>query len=739
MSQVADKTGTTSTRAKRRRLSRGVVTVGLLGLVFLLFGLSGSQYQAKLSQVEKNDNAAFLPSSAESTKVNNEAQLYQSVQAIPGFVVYQRPGGLTSRDRTAIAAEARGFRFIHGVVSDQVGAPQYASDGTAAVAVPLVGKYGKVSVQGDTLKDVEEDVLKDARAGVPPGLVVHSAGPAGLLVALIDSFNGIDGTLLLAALLIVILILLLVYRSPILWIFPLLGAVVSLGAASFVVYMLAKHQVLTLNGQSSGILSVLVLGVGTDYALLLTSRYREELHNYDSRVEAMTKAWRRASTTIAASGTTVILGLLTLSFGELNSDRSLGPVSAIGVACTVVAMLTFLPLALTVMPRGIFWPRVPRADRAADVATQGPWNTIAGFVGRNDRRVWLTAAVALAICALGITTLKAGGLPTTQGFTNQPDAVVGQQIYDVHFAQGSGAPAQITANVSSIPQVMRAVARVPGVSRAPGSVCIEPDYAKIAKLDAGRSATAAGSAANCPSPQLSVSPERGRLIVDATLTSSYDTQQAYDTVVRIRSAVHAIPGAGALVGGEAAVNYDTIQAARHDRNLVIPIVLVVILIILMALLRAVLAPILLVVSVVLSFTATLGISAFFFNHVFHFAGADPSFPLFVFVFLVALGVDYNIFLMTRVREETLSFGTQGGILRGLSVTGGVITSAGLVLAATFAVLRIIPLVFLSELGFAVALGVLLDTIVVRSLLVPALTHDIGKRIWWPSRLAKTAD
>jgi RND superfamily putative drug exporter len=714
--------------------------VGLLGLIFLLFGLSGSQYQGKLSQVEKNDNAAFLPSSAESTKVNNEAQLYQSVQAIPGFVVYQRPGGLTGSDRAAIAAEARGFRFIHGVVSDQVGVPQYASDGaTAAVAVPLVGKYGKVSVQGDALKNVEEDVLKGARAGVPPGLVVHSAGPAGLLVALINSFNGIDGTLLLAALLVVILILLLVYRSPVLWIFPLLGAVVSLGAASFVVYMLAKHQVLTLNGQSSGILSVLVLGVGTDYALLLTSRYREELHNYDSRLEAMIKAWRRASTTIAASGTTVILGLLTLSFGELNSDRSLGPVSAIGVACTVVAMLTFLPLALTVMPRGIFWPRVPRADSAADVATQGPWNAIAGFVGRNDRRVWLTAAAALAICAIGVTTLRAGGLPTAQGFTNQPDAVVGQQIYDADFAQGTDAPAQITANVSSISQVMAAVSRVPGISRAPGSVCVEPDYAKIAKLVAGGSGTTPSSTAGCPPPQLSVSPERGRLIVDATLTSSYDTQQAYDTVVRIRSVVHAIAGADALVGGEAAVNYDTLQAARHDRNLVIPIVLVVILIILMALLRAVLAPILLVASVVLSFTATLGISAFFFNHVFHFIGADPSFPLFVFVFLVALGVDYNIFLMTRVREETLSFGTRRGILRGLSVTGGVITSAGLVLAATFAVLRIIPLVFLSELGFAVALGVLLDTIIVRSLLVPALTHDIGKQIWWPSHLTKTAD
>jgi RND superfamily putative drug exporter len=232
-----------------------------------------------------------------------------------------------------------------------------------------------------------------------------------------------------------------------------------------------------------------------------------------------------------------------------------------------------------------------------------------------------------------------------------------------------------------------------------------------------------------------VSPQNGRLLVDANLNYNYDNPRAYQTVRLIRAAVAAIPGAHALVGGQAAVNYDTNQAARHDRNLVIPIVLVVILVILMLLLRAVLVPILLVASVVLSFTATLGISALFFNHAFHYPNADPGFPLFVFVFLVALGVDYNIFLMTRVREETLSVGTRQGILRGLAVTGGVITSAGVVLAATFAVLRVIPLVFLNELGFTVALGILLDTLIVRSLLVPALSHDIGERIWWPSRLA----
>ena len=463
MTDVADKAKLPSDRRQRIRLSRGPVIIGLLGLVFLLVGLSGGSFQGKLSKVEKNDNTAFLPSSAQSTKVDNEASRYQSVQAVPGFVVYQRSSGLTPADRTAIDAAVDTFRRIPGVAADQVGVPQYAADGaTASVAVPLVGKYGNVSVSGDTLKNVEKAVLEAARAGVPAGLSVHTAGPAGLLAALIDSFGGIDGTLLLVALLVVIVVLLLIYRSPFLWFFPLLSAVLALGTASLIVYELAKHGVLILNGQSTGILSVLVLGAGTDYALLLTSRYREELHNYDSRIQAMTTAWRRASTAIVASGTTVILALLTLTFGELNSDRSLGPVCAIGIACTVAVMLTFLPLALTVMPRGIFWPRVPRLDYVGDPATRGPWHTLARFVARHDRRAWVSAAAALAICAVGLTTLKTGGLSISQGFTNHPDAVVGQKLYDAHFPAGSGAPTQITANVSAAPQIIAAIARVPG-------------------------------------------------------------------------------------------------------------------------------------------------------------------------------------------------------------------------------------------------------------------------------------
>ena len=718
-------------------------------MLWLIFGLAGGSFQGKLASVQKNSNTAFLPASAPSTKVNDLAQKFQSVQAVPGFVVYQRQGGLSAADRSAIEAEVARFKALPGVDATQVGSDEFASDGaTASVSVPLVGQNGSVSVSGTTLASVEKSVLALARAGVPRGVVVHSAGPGGLLVALIDSFSGIDGALLAAAGLVVVVILLVVYRSPVLWFFPLFSAVLALGAASLVVYELAYHNLITLNGESQGILSVLVLGAGTDYALLIVSRYREELHNYDSRLEAMTKAWKRASAPIAASATTVILGLLCLEFGELNSDRSLGPVCAIGIACTLAVMLTFLPLALTVVPRGVFWPRVPRVDHEGDPVTHGAWSRFAKAVVAHDRPTWIVTAVVLAGLATAVVSLNPGMLSTSQTFTNKPDAVVGQQIYDAHFPQGAGAPVQIVADTAAVPSVISEVSRIPGVATAPGSVCVEADYARLAASFSGASAggaSAGGASASqvapvgsggCVPPRFQVSPVDGKLLVDATLKSVYTSPQATATMLRIRAAVAAIPGAHALVGGETAVNYDTAQAVRHDRNLIIPVVLVVILAVLMALLRSVLGPVLLVATVILSYLATLGVSALVFSHLFGFAHADQSLPLFAFVFLVALGVDYNIFLVTRIREEAAIHGTRQGVTRGLAVTGGVITSAGVVLAATFAVLGVLPLVFLAELGFSVAFGVLLDTIVVRSVLVPGLAHDIGRRFWWPSKLAK---
>jgi RND superfamily putative drug exporter len=734
--QVTDESSAAPPSGPRR--TRGCYVIAALAAFWFLFGAAGGSYQGKLAEVQKNDQAAYLPNSAESTKVNTEAEKFQPVQVIPGFIVYERKSGLTPADKAKITADAPAMRGVKGVASDQVRPPQFAADGKVAnVGVPLIGKTGDVSVDGADLSKVEKKVIDIARAGAPIGLTIHSAGPGGLLVAFVDSFNGIDGTLLIAAGLVVILILLVVYRSPVLWFFPLFSATLALGAAALIIYQLAKHNVLTLNGQSQGILSVLVIGAGTDYALLLVSRYREELHNYDSRVAAMSKAWRGAAPAIAASATTVIIGLLCLTLGELNSDRSLGPVCAIGIACTVGVMLTFLPAFLVLFGRWVFWPRIPHVDHQADIATHGMWGRFAASLGRRPRRYWVLGTVLLLICIAGIGGLKTGGLTVTDSFTTTPDAVHGQQIFDRSFDQGAGAPARITAAVGKTDAVLAAVAGVPGVEQGPGAVCVAPDFIRIAQRV--KSGQVPNLTSGCAPPALRVLPVNGRIIVDANLSDRYDTSQATTTVKAIRTAVRGISGAHALVGGSTAINYDTQQASRHDRNLIIPIVLLVILLVLGLVLRSIVAPVLLIASVVISFAAALGVSALVFNHVFHFANSDPSFPLFVFVFLVALGIDYNIFLMTRVREEALQHGTRSGILRGLAVTGGVITSAGAVLAATFTVLGVLPLVFLAELGFAVAFGVLLDTILVRSIVVPALSHDIGRRIWWPSKLAAGAE
>jgi putative drug exporter of the RND superfamily len=750
------------TGAKPRRPRVVWVFAGFAVLFFLVGGAGGS-YQGKLADVQKNDNSSFLPDSADSTKVANEQDKFSHIQSIPGFVVFQRDGGLTAADRTWITGSVVKFKATEGVAADEVGVPEIKDD-VAAVAVPLVGKKGDKFVNGPDLVDAEKAVLKAARTGAPAGLEIHSAGAGGVIVAFIDAFSGLDSTLLFAAGAVVIAILLVVYRSPILWAFPLVCAILALGAASIVIYNLAKHDVITLNGQSQGILYVLVIGAGTDYALLLISRYREELHDHDRPLDAMIAAWKGAAPPILASAVTVILGLICLTFAELNSTAGLGPVCAIGIACTVVLMLTVLPglllfagyFANWLWPVGwyrlirnfkrnrkmdgrwLFWPRRPRLDHQTDIlVVHGVWGRFSNTLASHYRRGWVATGLVLIVCVIGVFTLKTDGLPTEKGFTNTPDAITGQKIYDANFDKGAGAPAVILTSADKAQAVIDRVSQVDGVAQTPGAVCVRLDYQKAAaylKTHPQLAQQAAG-AHPCPPAFLQVTPVDGRTLVEATLTSTYDSHAAYDTVKRIRSAVDDIGGADALVGGQSAVNLDVQDASRHDNRLVIPLVLAVILLVLAVVLRALIAPIILIATVVLSFVASLGVSAVFFNHVFHFANADPAFPLFAFIFLVALGIDYNIFLMTRVREETLEHGTRQGIVRGLAVTGGVITSAGAVLAATFVVLGVLPIVFLAEIGFAVAFGVLLDTIVVRSILVPSLGHEIGKKIWWPSRLA----
>ncbi|HET7172747.1 MAG TPA: MMPL family transporter, partial [Nocardioidaceae bacterium] len=407
-----------------------------------------------------------------------------------------------------------------------------------------------------------------------------------------------------------------------------------------------------------------------------------------------------AGPAVLASSSTVIAGMLCLLLAETNSTKGLGPVAAIGVGVGLLAMLTLLPALLVICGRWVFWPVRPSYGSPEPTAT-GVWAGVGQWLRPRARRVWISTAVLLAIASLGIISLDATGLTNKDSFTTTPDSVVGETVLSQHFPAGSASPVVIVSTAQRAPAVVRTSRETPGIA-----VVSRP--------------VVSGAAA----------------LVQATLSAPPDSQAAYDTIDRLRANVHSIRGADALVGGATAVELDVERAAAHDRNLIIPIVLAVVFLILALLLRALVAPLLLIITVVLSFGAALGISALCFRYLLGFHGADTALPLFVFVFLVALGIDYNIFLMTRVREESLALGSRRGALVGLGATGGVITSAGLVLAGTFSVLATLPMVAFAEIGFAVAFGVLLDTIVVRSILVTSLNLDFGRHMWWPSRLSR---
>jgi putative drug exporter of the RND superfamily len=671
-------------------------------LVFwiVVFGVAGP-LAGKLNSAQKNDASAWLPKNAESTQVVDLAKKFTPSDIFPALVVYERTGGaVTAADRAKVAADIQRFAGVQDVAGKVLG-PIPAKDGRALqVVVPI-----KIAEEGNGWEQLGPriaDMRSIARAGAGE-LGVYVTGPAGYFADFANVFSGFDSTLLYITAAIVMVILLLTYRSPVLWLLPLTCVFVALTAAQAVIYLLARHAGLTVNGQSAFILTVLVFGAGTDYALLLTARYREELRRHADRHEAMAVALHRAAPAIIASASTVILSLLTLLVAELSSTKSLGPVMAIGVAVGLCAMLTLLPALLVIFGRWVFWPLRPTLG-SAEPTERGLWARIGNRMARRPRIVWLVTAVVLGSLALGLTGLKANGLESKESFRTKPEAVAGEEALARHFPAGAGNPVQVVGRADAAEQLQSALSGTPGVTAVTRPV-VRDGYA----------------------------------YVEGTLTSAADSQASYTTVERLRSRVHAIPGADAKVGGGSAVNLDIQRASRHDRNLVVPLVLAVVLVILGIVLRAIVAPLVLVATVVLSFAAALGVSAQAFDHVFGFAGADPSFPLWTFVFLVALGVDYNIFLMTRVHEETGRHGPRRGALIGLAATGGVITSAGVVLAGTFAALGTLPLVFVTEIGFAVAFGVLLDTFIVRSVLVTALNLDLGRWMWWPSSLFRKPD
>ena len=590
-----------------------------------------------------------------------------------------------------------------------------SQDGEALLAnIPLNGNAIAELLPNDepvlpaVVEALREDLEPIAKAN---GFESYVTGPAGLLGDLFGAFGSIDSTLLLTTLAVVAVILIVVYRSPVLWIIPLLSALFALSTAGGIVYLLAKNDIIDVDGQSQGILSVLVIGAATDYALLLIARYREELHLFENRFDAMRAAYKGVWEPILASGSTVAISLLVLLFSQLTNTAGLGPIGAIGIVVSMFTILTLLPALLLIFGRWIFWPRIPENDGDDHVMT-GYWSKIANSIARNPRKAWIITGVVLLAFASASTTLKADGIGTVDTFTGNPESVVGQRLLEKHFPGGQGDPTQIVVAADKIGAVTAAVKNAPGVTE------VVPMLDGMA-LDGG------------PAPEVKI--VNGRAILNVTLDKAPDSVEAGNDIPKIREVAHAADSTS-LVGGTSAVYFDVRTANNRDNRTIIPIILLVITLILGVLLRSIISAVVLLGTVVLSYFATLGVCALVFNHVFGFAGGDNSFPLFAFIFLVALGIDYNIFLMTRVREESSKVGTRAGVTKGVTVTGAVITSAGIVLAATFAVLGLLPLVPLAQLGFAVAFGVLLDTIIVRSILVPALVHEIGPKIWWPSKL-----
>ena len=686
---------------RRRRVG---LPAGLLVLLYLVVvGAGFGPSAAKLSEVQENSNASYLSKTAESTRALHLQETFLARDQVPTLVLYERTAGLTTADQARAVEDLTRIRattWLSGTPSP----PVPSADGKALqVYLPLDGRDSDAFLANiDALRALLH------RPGRPAGLTTYVTGLGGLQADLFEVFGSLDGVLLLATLAIVIVILLVVYGSPVLWMLPVLSALASFVMASGLLHFLAARGVLTVNGQSQGVFTVLTFGAGTDYALLLVARYREELHRHARPWDALKVAWRGAAPAIVASAATVVLGLLCLLASELSGTQGLGPVAAIGVGCAALTMLTLLP-ALLLVGRWVFWPRVPHLD-GQDPVHDGLWSRIAGVVGNAAGRVAAGTTVLLVLLAVAATGLHASGIPQSKALTGGSESVQGQQHLERHFPAGSGTPVDVVGPATKAEAVLAAVRAQPGVA---GAVLF------------------AGEGTLTGPPKV----VGESVLVEAVLSVPGDSPQAADVVSALRAGLDAV-SPDALVGGFTAIDLDIQGASRRDNRLIIPLVLAVILLVLVLLLRSLVAPVLLVATVVLSFLATLGACALVFNQVLGLPGADTAFPLFSFVFLVALGIDYNIFLMTRVRQESLQHGTRTGMLRGLTVTGGVITSAGVVLAATFAALALLPLVFLSEIGFAVAFGVLLDTLVVRSLLVPALTLLVGDRIWWPGAASR---
>lgn len=706
----------------------------LLVLLWVVGGSIGGPFFGKVDQVATNDQSSFLPQSADATEVSERLTDFTGGDTIPALVVAATDDGsaLTDAQLSALQTLATEVASIDGVAGE-ASVPLVSDDATAAQIFVPIDSSGEV-------REVVEQVRERVSADVPAGVEAWVTGPAGFTADLVKGFLGIDGLLLIVALGAVFVILVVVYRSPLLPVLVLLTSVFALCVALLTVWWLAFAGIVVLNGQVQGILFILVIGAATDYALLYVARFREAIGEGEKRWDATIRAWKGAVEPILASGGTVIAGLLCLLLSDLATNRALGPIASIGIAFAVLSALTFLPALLALCGRAAFWPFLPKPGAAALPAdltapAKGVWLRQARFVARRARPVWIVCTLVLLAACVGVTQLRADGVPASDLVLGASEARDGQAALAEHFPGGSGSPAYVLVPEGRAADAVAVLERTAGIDSVGVLAADAPGGQAPVSVSDGVLQTTAFGAPGTPAPAPTVSD--GDVLLAATLSDTADSPAADATVRSLRADLTTELGEGtAMVGGVTATDIDSVDTSIRDRTLIIPIVLVVILLILMALLRSIVAPLILIGTVIVSFGAALGVSALVFDGVFGFPGADPSVPLYGFVFLVALGVDYNIFLMSRVREESLVHGTRSGILRGLVATGGVITSAGLVLAATFAALGVIPILFLAQIAFIVAFGVLLDTFVVRSLLVPALAYDLGRRIWWPSKLGR---
>ncbi|MCS3443746.1 MMPL family transporter [Microbacterium phyllosphaerae] len=711
----------TRERTRRHSWVRVLIPVALI-LVWLVGAGLGGPLFGKVDEVSSNDQTSYLPESADATQVQKLLGEFNDSDAIPAIAVFVSDDDLSESDITTISDAVADSPSVEGV-SEDVSPALVSDDGRAVQAF--------IPIEGDAeLADAIDALAAQVRDAAPDGVTVYITGPAGFSADLVAGFAGIDGLLLGVALLAVLVILVLVYRSFLLPIVVLSTSLFALCVALLVVWWLAKFEVLLLSGQTQGILFILVIGAATDYALLFVARFREELRVAQDKGTAVLAAWKGSFEPIVASGGTVIAGLLCLLLSDLKSNSTLGPVAAIGIVFAMLAALTLLPALLLLFGRAVFWPRRPKFEPEVvaeehGMRKTGLWARLAGLITKRPRVIWVVTTLVLLAGAAGVLQLNAVGVPQSDLVLGASEAREGQVALGEHFPGGSGSPVYVVVAEDRLQDAADVLLADDGIDGVSVTASDSPSGSATVTADGLEAVGPPGT----PAPEPTV--VDGQVLLQGTLTDAADSDAAAATVRDLRTQLDDLD---ALVGGVTATAIDTNDASIHDRNLIIPVILVVIMLILMLLLRSILAPVLLILTTVLSFGTAMGVSALVFNGVFDFPGADPAVPLYGFVFLVALGIDYNIFLMTRVREESLEHGTREGVLRGLSITGGVITSAGLVLAATFAALSVIPILFLVQLAFIVAFGVLLDTFVVRSLLVPALAYDLGRVIWWPSKL-----